>query len=397
MKFRTFSLLLTILLPAISAQSCITDDDCSLNGLCTSQTCICDPGWTGPDCGRLDLAPATRGTGYNHTTYTSPSHYKDFGNSSWGGQIVQDRSNPKLFHLLVDQFSHGCGLNGWRPTSFVARAESTTGPQGPYHWVQNVTSSFRHNTYVHWNPSSESYLLWTIGANAPEPLSCKSVSKAAWPNNISVSSGPDIRGPWTPFHITVNGTNPAPLPLWDTTTTTTTTQEPPTSAIALAAEDLRIFTAPNWTAPYTLISTPPWNTSDYSPTWTEDPFLWRDKRGNHHVLAHWMIDLVEKNGTKYPRVGAHMFSRRLEGPWSFKLQEAYSSIVDFGAGDVETFKRRERPKLWFSDDGEVTPLYLVTGVQGLGDAVGGRSYTLVQPVGGAWKQFEKDLGFEGYL
>lgn len=88
-----------------------------------------------------------------------------------------------------------------------------------------------------------------------------------------------------------------------------------------------------------------------------------------------------------------MFSRALHGTWTFKPHEAFSSLVDFGAGDVETFKRRERPKLVFSSDGEMTPLYLVTGVQALGEGVGGRSYTLVQPVGSKWREFERELGF----
>jgi hypothetical protein len=383
MLFQWFLLQLTLPYTLITAQTCAIDDDCSLNGLCTSLACVCDPGWIGPDCGRLDLSPATRDTGYNYTTYTNPSYYNTRGNSSWGGQIVQDQQDPKLFHLLVDQFAHGCGLSGWRPTSFVARAESTTGPQGPYHWVQNVTGSFRHNTYVHWIPADEKYLLWTIGVSVPDPTSCKSVSKESWPNNISVSSSSSIRGPWSPFHITVNGTNPAPWPLWS--------PDNHTSAIALVAEDLRIFTADRWDAAYTLINTAPWNTSDYSPTWAEDPFVWRDKRGNWHALAHWMIDIVEKNGTKYPRVGAHMYSRTLEGKWNFKLQDAFNSTIAFTDGSTETFNRRERPKLFFSDDGKVTPLYLVTGVQALGTTT--TSYTLIQPVGTAWQEYEKQLGF----
>ncbi|KAF2030822.1 hypothetical protein EK21DRAFT_100139 [Setomelanomma holmii] len=307
------------------AQACITADDCSLNGLCISTICHCDPGWIGPECGRLDLSSATRGTGYNYTIYKNPSYYNTRGNSSWGGQIVQDQDDPKL-----------------------------------------STSSFRHNTYVHWSPADQKHLLWTIGVSVPDPTSCKSVSKDSWPNNISVSSAPSIRGPWTPFHNTINGTNPAPWPLWSPSNHTST--------IALVAEDLRIFTAETWDGAYTLINTPPCNTSDYAPIWAGDPFVWRDKRGHWHALAHWMIDIVERNGTKYRR-----------------LQEAFNSTVTFTDGSTETFNRRERPKLYFSLDGDVTPLYLVTGVQALGTTT--TSYTLIQPVGEKWRGFEKGLGF----
>ena len=370
-------------------RACSTDDDCSLNGLClpnpstnATSACRCDPGWFGDDCGRLDLAPATRFTGFNNTNFTSPSHYSNRGNSSWGGQIIQDRDNPKLFHLIYDQFAHGCGLSGWRPTSFIARAESTKGPQGPYTWKQNVTGSFSHNAYVYWSPGDEKYLLWRIGVDIPDPTQCGGINKAQWPNNISVSSAPSIRGPWSPFRILVNGTNPAPAPLW--------TNGNPTRETVLAAEDFNIFTAPTFEGPYNKIHSAPWNTSDSNPYWAEDPFLWRDKRGYWHALAHWMIDITER-GQKYPRIGAHMFARNLTGPWTFKLQEAFNSTVAFTDGSTQTFGRRERPKLFFSDDGEVTPLYMVNGVQRMGSTT--ESYTLVQPVGNRWEEYEKGLGF----
>ncbi|KAF1848452.1 uncharacterized protein K460DRAFT_364443 [Cucurbitaria berberidis CBS 394.84] len=394
MQLTTLLLSLTALssLALVQAQTCTTDEDCSLNGICAPQThsCLCDAGWFGSDCGHLDLAPATRWTGYNHTNYTDPTYYNTRGNSSWGGQIIQDRGDPALFHLLVDQFGHGCGLSAWRPTSFVARAESRTGPQGPYTWVQNVTGSFRHNAYVHWYPAEEKYLLWTIGVDVADPSSCKSVSKTSWPNNISVAAASSIQGPWSKFHITVNGTNPAPFPVLSASSHQGS--DAIDSRIALAAEDLKIYVADRWDAAYKLVhTTPPWNTSDYSPTWTEDPFVWQDKRGHWHALAHWMIDIVEKKGTKYPRVGAHMFARTLQGRWNFKLHEAFNSTVAFTDGSVQTFNRRERPKVFFSEDGEMTPLYLVTGVQPLGTTA--LSYTLIQPIGSAWKEYEKRLGF----
>ncbi|KAE8151457.1 hypothetical protein BDV25DRAFT_171475 [Aspergillus avenaceus] len=382
--------------------ACQTDEDCSLNGVCVPNTgpqpkgsnhtelkaCQCDPGWTSADCGKLDLAPATRFAGYNHTNVTDPSYFGNNGNSSWGGQILQDPDNEKLFHLFISQFSYGCGLSGWRPHSFIIRAESHTGPQGPYHYAQTVTQPFRHNPCIVYSPAEEKYLLYSIGVDAPEPTKCGSISYTKWPNNISVSAADSLYGPWSDFEMILSSvephsTNPAPWPLW--------TPDDQTSKIMLGVEGNAVYVADKYNSDYRLIHTPTWNTTRYSPTWTEDPFFWRDKRGNWHILTHWMIDLVEHDGQQWPRVGAHMYSRSLEGPWHFKLQEAFSSVVEFTDGSVQTFKRRERPKLFFSDDGEMTPLYMVNGVQAMGE--GSRSFTLVQPVGTKWRQFERDRGF----
>ncbi|KAI1457910.1 hypothetical protein F4805DRAFT_426914 [Annulohypoxylon moriforme] len=364
----------------IIVQACVTDEDCSLNGICnySSSKCKCDPGWKSGDCGQLDLQPATRWTGYNYTNFTLPDFYSTKGNSSWGGNIIQDRFDKGLFHLVIDQFSHGCGLSGWRPFSTVVRAESRTGPAGPYHYAEGLLGTFRHNSKVVWSPMDEKYLLYTIGIETDTPDTCKSYK---WANNISVSSAPGIRGPWElPKHL-LDATNPAPWPLW--------TQDSPTPEMILGVEDNLIYHAEGFNETYDLIKSMPWNTSDYSDHWTEDPFLWRDKRGNWHIICHWMIDIAER-GEKYPRVGGHLFSRSLSGNWTFKLQAAYNTTVHFTDGGRTDYYRRERPQLYFSDDGNFTPLYLINGVQEFNSSA---SYTLIQPIGKVAEQYERMLGF----
>lgn len=158
----------------------------------------------------------------------------------------------------------------------------------------------------------------------------------------------------------------------------------------LGVEGNDIYVADTWDGKYQLVKSQEWNNSHESKTWTEDPFFWRDKRGNWHGLNHWMIDIVEHNKQKWPRVGAHIFARKLTGPWHFKLHEAFNSTVSYTDGKTETLKRRERPKLFFSDDGEMTPLYLITGVQGMDKS--GPSYTFIQPVGTKWRDYEKEIG-----
>eukprot|EP00662_Eupelagonemidae_sp_cell21_P036023 gene36023-41691_t len=61
-----------------AAAACASDADCSLNGACSRGACACDPGWTGPACGTLDLGPANLSQGYNLLRGGNAS------TSSWG-------------------------------------------------------------------------------------------------------------------------------------------------------------------------------------------------------------------------------------------------------------------------------------------------------------------------
>lgn len=371
-----------------AVEACTSDLDCSLNGICDTDTaeCTCDGGWIGSECGILDLQPAQKDAGYNQSGITTAGDWGAYGNSSWCGSMVQDRDDATTFHLFTSVFAHGCGLGYWRPMSYVMRAESKTGPQGPYQYVQTVTDNFRHNPYVFWSEADQKYLLWTIGAeldDAHQPTTCTSVTNLTWTNNVSVSAADYIRGPWSPFQVLINGTNPAPWPLW--------TEDNQTSAIMLGVEDNTLYAADTYNGTYDLVKTQTsWNTSDYSPFWTEDPMIWRDKRGNWHSLNHWMIDIVEE-GQKFPRTGVHLYAESLTGQWYFTQYAAFNSTVVWEDGTVTEFSRRERPKLFFSTDGELTPLYLTTGVTDQGTS--SRSRTLIQPIGQKWKDFEADLGF----
>jgi hypothetical protein len=44
------------------AAGCATDDDCSLNGVCTSGACVCDVAWGSTDCSALQLVPPSNVT-----------------------------------------------------------------------------------------------------------------------------------------------------------------------------------------------------------------------------------------------------------------------------------------------------------------------------------------------
>jgi hypothetical protein len=131
-------------------------------------------GWTGDDCGALDLAPATRNTGYNRTGE---------GISSWGGKIIQDPSNSSLFHLFAAEFTHGCNLNYWSPYSRVIRAVSATGPEGPYTFANEVVGTFAHNPSVVWSEAHQLWVMVHIGCNQTLPDSCENIAITCDPGN----------------------------------------------------------------------------------------------------------------------------------------------------------------------------------------------------------------------
>jgi hypothetical protein len=45
--------------------------------------------------------------------------------------------------MFASVFANDCGLDAWRPNSYIGRAISTT-PDGPYHLVQTVQPHFAH-------------------------------------------------------------------------------------------------------------------------------------------------------------------------------------------------------------------------------------------------------------
>ena len=97
------------------------------------------------------------------------------------------------------------------------------------------------------------------------------------------------------------------------------------------------------------------------PDVNEDPGIFRDARGNFHILTH---DFGQPTG-------GHAFSK--DGlSWTF-AGNAYGNGMEYEDGSVVSFSRRERPQV-LSLGGE--PAFLFTGVQ----PQAGLSYTQVQPI-----------------
>ena len=277
--------LLSLLLSRCTA-TCTSDSDCSLLGTCSiSAACVCDPGWRGEDCGVLDLAPATRGSGYNLTSA---------GTSSWGGRIVRDPADAGLHHLFAAEFTGGCGLDDWAPFSRIIRATSKDGAAGPYVFASEVAKTFAHNPTVVWSPQERLWLMWHIGCPQSVPptcgapaFSCDGGDSENGESGITMRTSPDLLT-WTEVgRVLTNNTEG----LWDTDSTNPSGWVQTDGSIVLfyrgcpyncnGNELLSFATAPSSAGPYTRARTQPIFSAP-----AEDPMVWQDRRGRWHVLMH---------------------------------------------------------------------------------------------------------------
>ena len=116
------ALLLLISAQAVSS-ACTTDLDCSLNGVCESGSCTCDPAWQGERCSWLAFLPgnASGVGGQPLCVY----HGQDANSTSWGGSVLHSPEDG-LYWMWVAEMTNHCTLGQWRTNSEVALAKSTT-------------------------------------------------------------------------------------------------------------------------------------------------------------------------------------------------------------------------------------------------------------------------------
>lgn len=87
----------------------------------------------------------------------------------------------------------------------------------------------------------------------------------------------------------------------------------------------------------------------------EDPFLWTDTRGNWHVIFH-TYDLTLPDQCRNSTVSSHAYSS--DGyNWTMHAVQPYTTQIPVGQGEYVTVSTRERPKLWFNQDGVATHLF----------------------------------------
>ena len=376
--------------PILPKGPCTTNEDCSLNGICTGGSCACTASWTGHNCQYLNLEAAPKIAGYGWQPNVS----------SWGGSIYRNATDPAgLYHLYVTEETGGRGLASWVTNSQIVHAVSQS-PLGPYSKKDVVSPPPTTNPQVLYDPSSGTFLLFHIRGSGSFQL------------YVSAS----VDGPWTPHRFSLGGCNNPTAAFHPNGTLYVMCHDSQFSLYSFNATDGK----PAWqgaaSAPTPTLTV---GKNKNVPGNCEDPFLYFDRHGRFHVIAHcytcYWYPLPDRPGpsSKYypPGKGSgclpgsafcagHGFSTTgAEGNWTwigggdapynFTSEAAQAQADEGAAATTRAFSTRERPWALLGGAHGDDFIALVNGVSGgygqPGDYIkyiDGKdwTYTNIQPV-----------------
>ena len=337
---------------------CTTDDDCSLNGVCTSGSCKCYLAWTGATCGFLSFQPGPAINGYGNSPRVN----------AWGGNSVFFDGE---YHLYVSEMCNNCSLADWWRNSQIVHAVASS-PFGPYTRKDVALSAFAHEPQVSFSylaNGTPQFALWHVGSGYPgsggsAPNNCTRDALAEGSaevrvgdarSQLHVSSSPD--GPWTPVLGVPSCNNPSqalhPNGTWYLLCNNQTNQRETNGTL---------FSAPAITGPYKVAGHVAGPLPDANVP--EDGFLFIDARGHWHVFYHtytWPgLGCANPPDCDPTSISGHSFSR--DGlSWTVSPLQPYFNIANFSDGTALQMSTRERPHLIFAEDGR-TPLALSNGI-----------------------------------
>ena len=319
---------------------CANDWDCSLGGECQtpSSTCKCEAQFTGAHCSimRLRRAKVNNGIQQNSTA----AH-------TWGGHAVEDPERKGKWVGFFSYMAGGCGLNTWQSNSMIITAVADA-PDGPYdQQMAPVTAPWTHNAMISRHPNG-SFFLFHIGTGVPKGgatvRNCSGKPDpffplpSADPPPATTHISESARGPWraAPGVPAVN--NPCPFFFRNGTT--------------LLFDRTSVSWAPAVDSPKV-----EWRkTATVKANGTmrpEDPGVWRDARGNFHMLFN--ANSGHSHCGKGVPCGGHSWSR--DGlSWSQPTIPAFGTIVHYDDGTTVNWDYVERPQV--VQDAEGAPLTL---------------------------------------
>jgi hypothetical protein len=413
----TAALGLLLLAASSSAQSpnhphgggaCSDDWDCSLGGLCNSTSqCACDPWFTGPSCALLNLqAPTTSSAG------TCGPLYEDARYFSWGGRSLLGQDGR--YHSFISFMCNHKDLGSWTTASSSAHLVADS-PAGEFTWSPEQCNAqgvcipalipWSHNTVVLQNAPgvSPKLLIYHVGdgivpesvwspcyekpagrgsskssseaAPAPEPLQLHPALAPNPGNTAYVATADAPEGPWTRalnnsgVFINFTGSwtsalagNPAPLIMPDGSVNLyfTATPCPPNSG-ALASNCIAVATGASWDGPFSM------NEQQHPITYpeSEDPSVFRDPRGNFHLLTN--VNTCHARCPAGGACGGHAWSR--DGfTFSNLTIGAFGPVLTFANGSSWKNAYVERPLVTQASDGTPLSFHVGMGKASYGDS-----------------------------
>lgn len=345
---------------------CGSDLDCNLNGVCENHACTCYKPWVGISCGEMDLLPVPADAG---SAFPSVGYGLKPNVTTWGGNFIPGPDGK--YHLFVAEMVNNCSLNHWGSNSQVSHAVSDA-PNGLYTYVDAALPVWSHNPQVvpfTTNTSTPMLALFHIGAaNGGNPANCTKEAvesgatigdhlasrRAAKQALRATSTGTgsvlhqasSVAGPWEPVNPQPPScNNPAPY-----------FHPNGTWYLLCSNGGMELYTAPSLTGPWTLLTEVA--TGGVQGVY-EDPYLYRDARGNWHAIFHVYDASTPCGECLSPVVSGHSYSQ--DGiNWRASPVSPFGNVIQLTNGRNLTVSTRERPKLAFNAAGE--PEYLINGV-----------------------------------
>jgi len=357
--------------PILPKGPCSINEHCSLNGACVHGICQCYTSWTGHNCQQLRLKPLQRVAGYGEEPNVS----------SWGASIYNDTTG---YHLFVTEETDGKGLASWVTNSQIVHAISSL-PEGPYKKLAVVSKPPTTNPQILYDFRTKTFLLFHIRGSG----------------SFGLFTSDSVNGPWNVTHFGLGNCNNPTAAFHPNSSLYVMCHDSSFSLYRFDPRDGK----PAWKAePAAPIPTLQVGKNKNAPGNCEDPFIYFDRLGYFHVIAHCYTCLWYPSAHRPTSSGhndaclpgtafcsGHGFSRTGNaGSWMWigggDAPYNFTSVESDGV-TVRNFSTRERPWALLGGQHGDDILALINGVSpsmpDYAKFVAGKdwTYTNIQPVG----------------